>query len=114
MQFEKFRKFENAHIFLWLIKDMCWVTVSRTVGVAMILPIVFLSLYITWVYRKSVSELVHNTAVCSWIFANSIWMIGEFYFDDGLRTYAAAFFALGLLVIGSYYSFVFVRFLRNN
>ncbi len=114
MLFEKFRKFENAHIFLWLVKDMCWVTISRAVGVAMILPILMLSLYITWIYRKKTSELIHNIAVCFWICANSIWMIGEFYYNDGLRPYAIVFFALGLLVITPYYAFIFVRFLRNN
>jgi len=35
-----------------------------------------------------------------WIIANSIWMVGEFYFKDGLKILAFAFFIVGLLLIG--------------
>lgn len=114
MQFDKFRKFENAHIFLWLIKDICWVTISRTLGVAMILPIFILAVYITWIHRQIRSEFVHNLAVCFWICANSVWMIGEFYYDDGLRPYAIVFFISGLLVVLMYYVSVVLKLLRSR
>ena len=114
MPFQKIRKLENAHIFIWLIKDMCWVTFSKTLGIAMILPTLSLAIYITFIHRKSISELAHNIAICSWICANSVWMIGEFYFQDTLRPYAVLFFAFGLIVISLYYFLALIQFVRKK
>jgi len=97
------RKYENFHIFLWLIKDLCWVTVSRLAGMFMILPTLSLAIYITWKNRAERAELFHNLAVCFWISANSIWMYGEFYLDDTTRHPAVIFFVAGLLSMGYYY-----------
>jgi hypothetical protein len=97
------RKFENFHILLWLFKDLCWVTLSKTVGVFMIVPTLALAIYITYINRKDKAELAHNLAVCFWISANSVWMIGEFYFDDHTRSFAVVFFVLGLLMMLFYY-----------
>jgi hypothetical protein len=47
--------------------------------------------------------LLHNLAVCFWITANSVWMTGEFYYDDGTRPYAIIFFIAGLLCVAYYY-----------
>ena len=99
----RLRKFENFHILLWLTKDLCWVTLSETMGVIMIIPTVSLAIYITWLSRAEHSELFHNMAVCFWISANSIWMIGEFFYNDSLRTEASVFFVLGILCIAWYY-----------
>ena len=71
----------------------------------MILPTISMALYITWLTRKNLSELFHNIAVCCWITANSIWMTGEFFMEDGLRYYAALFFILGLVAVIIYYLF---------
>lgn len=101
--FYQFRKIENLHIFLWLIKDFCWISDYKIAGLIMILPTIFVALYITWKLRKSPSELAHNSAVTMWIFANSIWMIGEFFYDDTTRPFAKVFFVLGLLCIVYYY-----------
>ena len=46
---------------------------------------------------------LHNLAVLLWITANSIWMIGEFYFNDGTRPVAGVFFAAGILLLTGYY-----------
>jgi hypothetical protein len=102
----KIRAYENFHIVLWLIKDMSWVLLWRPLGLAMILPTLFVALHLTWKSRTDISELLHNTAICCWICANSIWMVGEFYFEDGLRSYAKIFFVIGLCVIGIYYFYV--------
>lgn len=99
----RFRHFENFHIVLWLIKDLCWCTLSETLGVIMIAPTVSLAIYITWLHRKTKVELLHNTAVVLWLGANSVWMIGEFYFDDGLRNIALVFFVAGLATAAYYY-----------
>jgi hypothetical protein len=88
---------------------MCWVTVSRPIGVAMIIPTITMALYITWVNRKIWSELAHNLAICCWICANSSWMIGEFYFQDTWRPYAISFFVAGLIIVSGYYLSLILR-----
>ncbi|MBL7800605.1 MAG: hypothetical protein JNL95_07745 [Chitinophagales bacterium] len=107
------RKYENLHILIWLIKDLCWVTLSRQVGVAMIIPTLSMAIYITWVNRKTWSELAHNLAICCWICANSSWMIGEFYFQDGLRPYAISFFVIGLVIVSVYYLSLMLKKWKN-
>jgi uncharacterized BrkB/YihY/UPF0761 family membrane protein len=50
---------------------------------------------------------MHNLAVVFWIFANCLWMIGEFYHLDegplGFRRLALIPFTLGLLSLAIYY-----------
>jgi hypothetical protein len=101
------RKLENLHIAFWLVKDTFWVLDFRILGVIMIFPTLFLAFYITYKFRKQVSELYHNLAVCFWILANTTWMIGEFYFDDTFRPYSTLFFITGLIIIAYYYLFIF-------
>jgi hypothetical protein len=103
------RKFENLHIACWLIKDTCWVMDIRILGIIMIFPTLFLAFYITFKFRKLLAELYHNLAVCLWIMANTIWMIGEFFFDDTLRPYSIVFFLAGLLLIFYFYLFVYKK-----
>ena len=97
------RNYENLHILLWLLKDTCWVMLWELGGIIMIVPTISVAIHITWLQREIKTELYHNLAVCSWITANSIWMIGEFYFDDTLRPAAIVFFVAGLLVMFYYY-----------
>src|SRR4051812_47948603 len=97
------RKFENFHILLWLIKDLCWVTLSETMGMIMIIPTISFAIYIAWRSRTEREELLHNLAVCFWITANSIWMTGEFFYNDSWRGWATVFFIIGLLCIAWYY-----------
>jgi hypothetical protein len=99
----KFRHFENFHIVLWLVKDLSWCMLSKTLGVVMITPTLLLAIYITWVHRKEKVELLHNLAIVLWICANSVWMIGEFYYDDQTRKFALVFFFAGLLTAAYYY-----------
>jgi hypothetical protein len=106
MDVAKIRKFENLHIAMWLVKDTCWVMDLHVAGMIMIAPTLSLAFFITWMFRKSVSETVHNSAVCLWIMANSIWMTGEFFYEDTLRPFATCFFIAGLMVIACYYLFL--------
>ena len=110
----KTRKIENFHILLWLIKDLCWVTLSKLAGVLMIFPTLSLALFITWKNRKFRSELLHNIAICFWICANSTWMIGEFYVHDSTRDWAVVFFVLGLLSMLYYYFAALLFNQRSN
>lgn len=103
---QKLRKFENFHIALWLVKDTFWVMDLHVLGVMMIFPTLTLAVYISWKSKNDVCELLHNIAVCLWICANTTWMVGEFFYDDGFRSYASAFFVAGLAVITYYYIFL--------
>ncbi|MFM2134978.1 MAG: hypothetical protein RL021_378 [Bacteroidota bacterium] len=105
------RKFENFHILLWLVKDLCWVTLSKAAGVIMIAPTLSLALFITWRNKDDRAELMHNIAICMWICANSIWMIGEFFLEDSTRQLAVVFFVAGLLSMLYYY---FMQLLTGN
>lgn len=101
----RFRRTENLHIVFWLLKDLCWATLSKTGGVIMIVPTIAAALLITWQTRNIKSELLHNLAVVFWILANAYWMITEFYYpeDDSLRYYTVIPFSLGIIVIAYYY-----------
>lgn len=101
--FLDFRKIENLHILLWLLKDICWVADLKWLGTFMIFPTISVAIWLTWKMRKSHSELMHNLAVIAWILANSTWMIGEFFFDDGTRPVALGFFGLGLVLLFVFY-----------
>lgn len=73
------------------------------IGVTMILPTLLVSAFLTYQTREAREEFIHNLAVSFWICANSVWMIGEFFFQDHTRHYAVIFFALGLLTLMVHY-----------
>ena len=102
----RIREYENLHILLWLGKDTCWVMLWKTAGLVMIIPTIGVALHITWIRRAVKSDLFHNLAICFWITANSIWMIGEFFYEDSMRPAAIVFFTAGLLCVGYYYLLV--------
>jgi hypothetical protein len=95
----RLRLLENLHIPFWLLKDACWAMVWRPLGIAMIVPTLILSLYLSWRCRKNMGDFLPNAAVTFWITANSIWMLDEFY-ELGIRWICLLFFGAGTLVIG--------------
>jgi hypothetical protein len=106
----KFRRVENLHILLWLIKDACWALNLRYPALIMIVPTLLVAILITWQTRKITAELLHNLAIDFWITANCTWMIGEFFGWDanllgsyGLREFSLIPFGIGLLILGYYY-----------
>ncbi len=100
----KYRKFENVHVFLWLIKDFAWISGFQFLGMFMAVPTIGMAFYITYLSRTvSESDFVHNIAVSCWILANVTWMVGEFYFEDEKREWAVPFFVLGILVLLVFY-----------
>jgi len=101
--FSRIREYENLHILLWLLKDTCWVLNWEVAGLIMIIPTIGVALHITWLRRSVKSELFTNLAVSLWISGNSTWMIGEFFYDDGLRTPALMFFLTGLIIVFYYH-----------
>lgn len=101
--FGSFRRWENAHIALWLVKDTCWLLDFKAGALLMAGPTISLALWITWRLRASRTEFVHNLAVVCWICGNIVWMLGEFFYNDTWRPYAKWFFFIGLAVVGQYY-----------
>ncbi|MCS6989317.1 MAG: hypothetical protein NZM06_07355 [Chloroherpetonaceae bacterium] len=101
--FDSVRKFENLHVVLWLLKDVCWISDFKIVGMIMVAPTLALALYLTWRFRGVRTEFLTNAAVCAWISANSVWMTGEFFFEDSLRPFAIVFFVIGFCFIGLEY-----------
>ena len=97
-------KFENYHIVLWLIKDLCWALVWRPLGMAMIIPTVGLAVYIAYISYTNRVNFLHNVAIVLWISANAIWMTGEFYEND-TRPIAVILFLVGLAIIAGSYIF---------
>lgn len=108
-----YRWMENGHIFLWLLKDICWSLELKPGGIVMIFPTVFVAFYITWRSRAIRAELFHNIAVCCWILANSVWMVGEF-FEYDMRPYTATIFGIGIIVLAYYYIFYFRKDRRKE
>lgn len=104
--FRNLRAGENLHIVLWLVKDVCWVLDWRAAGVIMFVPTLAMAAYIAWRFRRVIGEFLHSLAVVSWICANGIWMLGEFFCDDCTRPPATVFFVIGLLCVGCYYLLV--------
>lgn len=106
----RIRATENLHILLWLIKDTCWVQDYRVLGVTMIAPTIAVAIYLAARTRQAREEFIHNVAIVFWLCANSIWMIGEFFYNDGTRPFALVFFALGLLTLAIHYVPKWVKF----
>ena len=113
----RYRRMENLHIVFWLFKDISWCLVWRPLGIMMIIPTLVISIVIAWRTRNYVSELCHNLAISVWIFANSYWMISEFFgFDENIVTGNITFkhlamvpFTIGVLILMYYYLYFKLR-----
>ena len=112
----RFRRTENLHILMWLLKDLCWAMLWKPLGVAMLIPTLVVAVLITWQTRRLKAELFHNLAVVCWISANGYWMITEFFWEenDSLRYYTSIPFSIGLLFILLYYLIVLPRERRKK
>ena len=106
-----YRKMENQHILFWLIKDISWCMIWKTLGILMVVPTLSIALLITWRTRSIKAELAHNLAIVFWISANSYWMISEFLGFDTVRVWgtvtgkhlALVPFLTGLCILLFYY-----------
>lgn len=94
---------ENLHVVFWLIKDFAWISGYKLLGVSLALPTILLAAYLTVITKKHRSSFYHNLAILFWILGNSIWMVGEFYFEDQKRIWALPFFFAGLGIIAYFY-----------
>ncbi len=103
------RKIENVHVALWLMKDMSWVSDWKLLGLIMVVPTLAVSVKICWDTRHRMADMVHNIAVSLWICANTVWMIGEFYYQDMTRPFARGFFFAGMALLIGYYLWAWTR-----
>jgi hypothetical protein len=101
--FRSARESENFHIVLWLVKDLCWALTWKALGLVLAPPTVALAAWIAWRRRNEADEFLHALAVVFWITANSLWMVGEFFFQDRTRPYSVVLFAAGIGCVGWYY-----------
>ena len=58
-----YRKMENLHIVFWLLKDISWCIVLKSLGIAMIFPTLIIAIIIAWRTIALMSELCHNLAI---------------------------------------------------
>ena len=113
MSTERLSRFDNMHILFWLVKDMSWCLMSKTIGTIMIVPTVVVALVILVRSREHMTSFVHNLAVLFWISANSMWMVGEMFCQDCTKPYAIWLFSAGMGVLLVYYVYLLkCRFLR--
>ena len=112
----RFRRIENLHILMWLLKDISWAMLWKELGLAMLIPTLTVAVLITWQTRRLPSELFHNLAVVCWIGANGYWMIVEFFWPEleQLRYYTAIPFSLGLVFLLVYYLVILPRERKKN
>lgn len=75
----------------------------RVKWLGMAFPTVLLYYWLTYKSHSSRSDFFHNLAVSCSITGNSIWMAGEFYFDDKIRQLVIPVFVAELAVINNYY-----------
>jgi hypothetical protein len=109
----RYRNMENMHIVFWLIKDISWCMIWKTLGLAMAVPTLTISIIIAWRTRDIKSELAHNLAITFWISANAYWMISEFFHFDTMPVWgpfegkhlAIIPFSIGALILLNYYIF---------
>lgn len=106
MSTERLSRFDNMHILFWLVKDMSWCLMSKTIGTIMIVPTVVVALVILVRSREHMTSFVHNLAVLFWISANSMWMVGEMFCQDCTKPYAIWLFSAGMGVLLVYYVYL--------
>jgi hypothetical protein len=100
---EQTRLLENGHVAIWLVKDFCWCSGFKELGIAMAGPTIMLAAYLVYRARNCSRDMIHNLAVLFWLCANTTWMAGEFWFNDGSRPQAKVFFIAGLAVLLIFY-----------
>jgi hypothetical protein len=74
----------------------------RWLGIAMVIPTLFIAATIVYVTRKT-NDLYINLSIFFWICANSFWMFIEFFTTGEYKFLAVYPFALGFVFVGLYY-----------
>lgn len=101
---------EYLHVFLWLIKDLCWAMHWVILGCIMVVPTVLSALIITIIQRKRGPVFIHNLSICFWISANSCWMVAEFFdWEEKLKPWSLVGFISGLAILVGFYGWLWVK-----
>lgn len=99
---DKIKKYENFHIVLWLLKDTCWMLELRWLGASIMVPTLLFAFYIVNKTSKS-ADFYINLAIFFWIFANSFWMMTEFFFQNQFKYFSIIPFSLGFVFVAVFY-----------
>ena len=99
---DRIKKYENIHIVFWLIKDTCWMLELKTAGAIVMIPTIYVAIYIAYKTRGT-AELYINLAILFWIIANSYWMMIEFFNDNEYKNAAIVPFFLGFIFVVIFY-----------
>jgi hypothetical protein len=102
------KNYENIHIVFWLIKDTCWMLELRWLGAIVMLPTLFVAIYIIFKTFHT-KEVYINAAIFFWILANSFWMMMEFFNNDQHKNYAIIPFSLGFAFVSVFYYQTFIQ-----
>jgi hypothetical protein len=105
----KLRKTENFHVFLWLLKDMCWMLEFKILAIFMIIPTLAVAFYVIFISKKDTELTLINIAITFWILANSVWMLSDF-FNQIHKLYSLPFFIIGIIIMLVY----FVKLISKN
>ena len=108
----KIHQYENLHIFLWLLKDTCWMLQWRVFGTIMIIPTIVVAVIIvikSW--REKADAFWLNIAILFWITGNAYWMLCEFLHHEEIKDYAGFPFVAGLICVVYFYK---LRLFRTN
>lgn len=74
----------------------------KTLGVAMIIPTVFVAALLAW-HTWDEEEFLVNLAILAWILSNAFWMLCEFFGYLQYKELAALGFATGAISISVFY-----------
>jgi hypothetical protein len=99
---QKIRKYENLHIVFWLIKDSCWMLELKWLGAIMMVPTLFLAVYLV-IKTLNTPDVYISMAIFFWIMANSYWMMMEFFNDNHYKNLASIPFGLGFIMVALFY-----------
>jgi hypothetical protein len=107
----RLRKQEHIHIYFWLVKDLSWVMGITWLGTAMVIPTLALAIIIAVQSRTNRLQFWPNLAVCFWICANVVWMLGEFY-DFTYKHGSISLFVTGIACMMQYLKLLYTQ--RNH
>lgn len=74
----------------------------RWLGTIIMIPTLFLATYLI-IKTKGTPNFLINTSIFFWIFANSFWMMMEFFNHNHYKNLAGIPFALGIVFFAIFY-----------
>lgn len=97
---------ENIHIYLWIAKDLCWITNTKILGMFFGLSaILWLGVLLHHAFvHKNNEEKYFLVPTFLWLFSNYLWMSGNLlYGTDIFRFSASCIMTVGIVLIVVYF-----------